>query len=245
LTLILDTYSLDRLTKPFAKAKVRENMSIQETQIVSCPACGSDLEIEVFHSLNPSRQKEAVELIIEDRLQMTQCKCGRRVRLEPEFIYMDIENKMCIAAYPAEEIENRYELEVNAKVSFDKAFSKSFVGEGIKNRITFGWPALKEKVLAQKHAISDVDLELVKLALIKESGQMPDSSTSLRLINVEESHLIFGWNENLAPYQVTSVQPYDRDILDHIKENESEWAPLKQEIDQGLFVDLARLIQTE
>jgi CpXC protein len=180
-------------------------MSAQEIQTVACPTCNSNLDIEVFHSLNPSRVKNAVESILEDQMQVAHCKCGERIRLEPEFVYMDMDNKICIAAYPSTELENRHELEVNAKVSFDKALSESFAGKGIRNRITFGWPALKEKVLAQFHSIADVDLELVKLAVIKESGQMPINNMSLRLMNVDETHLVFGWHENLAPHIVSDV----------------------------------------
>ena len=220
-------------------------MSIQETQKLACPSCKQSIEVEVFQSLNPSRQLDAVDSILENRMQTGTCQCGQMVRAEPEFIYMDLKNKLCIAAFPSAAYEKRKIYEEKAQTTFNKAFGAMTQVEGVRNRVTFGWPAFREKVLAQTKGISDVDLELAKIALIKESGEAPSLSTSLRLLEVTQTDLVLGWHENLPPYTVTSGLNLNKSILDHIRDNPENWAPLRNEMDQGLFIDLIRFFDAE
>ena len=220
-------------------------MSIQEKQKIACPACQTVNEIEVYKSLNPSRQLNAVSSILEDKMQSVKCKCGASIRLEPDFIYMDLKNKMCIAAFPSAALANRKKYEETAKISFDAAFGSLMQNEGVQKRVTFGWPAFREKVLALSKGLSDVDLELAKLALIKESGELPTQDNSLRLLEITATDLVFGWHDNLPPHKVTTALSFELSILDHIRDNPADWLPLRDKIDQGLFIDLASVLNEE
>ena len=111
-------------------------MSMQETQQIACPVCKKNIQVEVYRSLNPGRELDAVISILEDKMQTGTCSCGQVIRVEPQFIYMDIKNKLCLAAYPSTSVGNRVALEELANKSFACAFASLPMSE---SELIFGW----------------------------------------------------------------------------------------------------------
>ena len=216
-------------------------MSMQNTQNIECPSCHKPVAIEVYQSLSPKRQTHAIQAILDNSFQKGKCSCGQEVRIEPEFIYMDLENKLCISAQPSKNLASYKKFADQAKQSFKMALATTGMGDGVLMRVTFGWPALREKILAHTENISDVDVEMMKLALIRESGEATDPTTSLRFVELTESDLIFTRYQNDAPFDEKESFEYSRSVLENIIESPQNWAPLRETMDQGLFVDLNRL----
>jgi len=107
----------------------------------------------------------------------------------------------------------------------------------------FGWSGLREKLLCQQVGVSDADLELLKLLLMRTvaSGGVADT-TLLRLLGEgEDGTLRIGWvyDETEA---VREVLHAPRTLLDEIRADGSAWDGVRAEITSGPFVDVTRLL---
>jgi hypothetical protein len=214
-------------------------MSIQQNEPVVCPNCKNIITIETYQSLNPNRQTDVTPAILNDTLQSGTCPCGKQIRIEPHMMYMDIKNGLFMAVFPSSEIENFKQHEMETATTFDDTLKSFPDAPKAKKRIVFGWPALKEKVLAQEHGISDIELEMVKMAIIRTGAdQIPFQTTCLRLVDINESDLVFDCVQYTPPYSVEVSFEYPKNALTHIQTYPEDWASLRKQIDQGLFIDL-------
>lgn len=214
-------------------------MSMQRMESIQCPTCHHSVEIELYQSLSPKRPPHALESILNNTLQATTCSCGQKIRIEPEFIYMDAPNKLCVGAWPSELMPTFKDYEEKAKTSFAAALGGTEIGEGMQIRVTFGWVAFREKVLALQQGIPDVDLEMLKIVMIKQSGEMPNPEQSLRLIDVKpDGNLILGVFQNVAPYAMLGHYELDQELLKTMKTNPEDWAELRATLETGPFVDI-------
>jgi hypothetical protein len=224
-------------------------MSLFKNVTLPCPACGEETPFDAVASVNADRRPDFREAILDGSFQRQACgKCGKTFRLEPAMTYLDSGRGQWIAAHPFNAIGEWEALEKQTRAAFDRGYGEKAsaparkLGANLKPRLVFGWGALREKVFAAEQQLSDVDLELTKIAVLRNSGQTPLSSeTELRLVSVEGDQLIMAWV--LAQMEeVVEKLKVPRDLFAEIAANRAGWQPLRDELSGGLFVDMQRLM---
>ena len=219
-------------------------MSVMKTAPINCPSCGQENNHLVTFSINVDRRPDIRKSILERTYQVFECpSCSVPFRLEPEFTYLDIERKQYIQVHPLSSLSAWKMVESNAnellRIAFGQGLMKS-IGTNICSRLVFGWAALNEKLICQENEIDDVDLELVKMAIIRTSSSIQFSDTiELRLIEFIDGVLRFAWLDALkeTPFEILEVAG---GLLDEVQD--TAWTPLREEVSAGLFVDVNRLL---
>ena len=224
-------------------------MSVFRTATINCPACGAALEFKVALSVNADRRPDLRAAIIDGSFQREECpKCSEPFRLAPEFTVIDVGRGQWIAVFPLTKLGHWQEHDEQARATFAQAYGAHApaavraMAARMKPRIVFGWAALREKLVVLDHHLDDVNLELLKLAIVRSSQGSPLSNeTELRFIDVEEDRLLLAWIRALTE-QVIEVLKVPRQAYDDIAANQTGWQPLRKELSAGLFVDMNRLL---
>jgi hypothetical protein len=223
-------------------------MSLMQAITATCPNCGTIADSELVSSINADRRPDLREDVLQNRLQVITCAtCGTEFRVVPALSYVDFERNQWILVHPPAALEEWQALETEARAAFDDTFGPKApkpaqdVGANMSPRITFGWPALREKLLCRELDLNDIDLELMKMAVMRNVPGMPaDDSSELRLVGHEDDKLTFSWIVRDTGTVLNSVQ-VPRALYDDVIKD-TAWAPLRQEIESGAFVDLNRLM---
>jgi len=102
---------------------------------------------------------------------------------------------------------------------------------------------VREKLLIAELALDDVSVELCKAIVLRASQEAPLSrETELRLVDSDSKGLALAWL-SAADEVVGDSLHLSRRLYDEItSDTEGAWAPLRSDLTQGLFVDLARLM---
>jgi hypothetical protein len=111
----------------------------------------------------------------------------------------------------------------------------------LHRRITFGWEALREKLLLSGSGLNDVTAELCKFSLIQRGRcSQPDETAELRFcdIRTEECTIATFFPSSDEP---ANPQRVPRDLFDEVGRNVDEWRAAQAELSTGTFVDLKRL----
>lgn len=142
------------------------------------------------------------------------------------------------------------ELEAEAADVFSRGYGASApraaqeVGAGLSARVVFGWPALREKLLAAALGLDDVTLELLKLAVIRDIPGAPfGATTELRLheAGAEADDLVLRWS-NLQTETPLSELRLPRAAFADVAADVAGWAEVRGDLAGRLFVDTARLL---
>lgn len=223
-------------------------MSLFRATNVSCPNCGATVNMSAVGSVNADRRPDFRDAILQSNFQDQTCDaCETSFRLSPEFNYLDMGRGQWIAALPAGRVRDWIELEDETKASFDLSYGPKApkvardIGAELAMRLTFGWPAIREKILANEHSIDDVVLEMLKLETLRRVPSAPlAEGIELRLVAVSETDLTFTWidAETEAVQETLTVQ---RTLLDAIIENAEGWKPIRAKLTDGPFVDIQKL----
>ncbi len=225
-------------------------MSMQNMQEIPCRNCSASNTIEIYHTVNIGRLPTLKEQILNDKLQSINCKnCGARVRVEPLFPYIDLKNKLWIATRPASEIILWREIEEDSANIFNLSLGPDAPGSthemntDIKPRVVFGWSALKEKLLAHDAGISDVELEMAKVATLKSGAvTIPNTLSNMRLVGFSNEFLILCWFDQTTQKKISNEFHIDYSSINDMRKNPERWANLKEMIDVGLYIDLGRAV---
>jgi len=224
-------------------------VSIFRKTTLACPACKAAAEFDEVHSVNADRRPDLRLAILDDTFQQQVCpSCGRQFRLDPAFNLMDIRYGQWIDAGPLSELKNWRAREEHARSLFNRAYGAEAselaqeIGAALTPRITFGWPALREKLLAAENQLDDAALELCKAVVMRNSDSPVSAKSELRLIDVTEDELILAWmlsaDESLGPTLRLSRALYEEVAADA----DGDWEELKEDFANALFVDLNRLM---
>jgi hypothetical protein len=186
--------------------------------------------------------------ILDGDFQAVTCaSCDVQFRLPPSFTYIDFKRIQWILAHPAFERHDWRAFEQVARDIFNTAHGPDApetareLGREMSPKITFGWPALREKLVCAEQGLDDVTLELVKLAVIRRVPNPPFSDTAeLRLRAVEEDTLLFGWIADESELSVTSLR-VPRAMFDAVAGN-STWHSVRSELESHTLVDVACLL---
>lgn len=224
-------------------------MSIFHTETFPCPKCDEPVTFDVSASVNADRRPDLRDAILDGSFQRGTCsKCGNTFRIEPQLTYFDAGRKQWILVKPAEDLKDWISLEREAQETFDIAYGAEAgpaareIGRGIQVRVTFGWPALQEKLLCAGADLDDVALELLKISLIRSLDHSPLSDeTELRLKEVRDDELELVWLRSREETPVESVT-VPRDVYDEVVKDEEGYRELREEISAGPFVDIHRLL---
>ncbi|TAL20694.1 MAG: hypothetical protein EPO01_13080 [Aquabacterium sp.] len=223
-------------------------MSLFTQQEADCPACGKPVSFALVASVNADRRPDLRAAILDGSFQCEACPaCGKVFRLEPEFTYLDVARGQWLLLQPVDRLADWPQLEEQAGNSYALAYGERAappareIGKGLKARVTFGWEALREKLVAAEHGLDDVVLEMLKLRLLRSLPDQPlADGNELRLQAVEGDVLQLAWLAvpSGRPVEVLAVP---RELYDGIAKD-AAWKPLREQVGGGFFVDLHRVL---
>jgi ribosomal protein S27E len=225
-------------------------MSRFQTGEVSCPSCGRALSFQTAYSVNADRRPDLREAMLAGTFQRIDCPhCTARLRLDPDFNVLDIARGQWIAAAPVAGIAQWKAREDAARALFERAYGTEAsdmaqaIGKKLKPRITFGWPALREKLLAAAHGLDDIALEACKAAVMRGVKGLPVSAVSaLRLADVNGDRLVMAWLRSYDGAEGEAVN-VPRSLHDKVLADvDGAWAGFRRDFDGALFVDLNRML---
>jgi hypothetical protein len=226
-------------------------MSYERSIDVDCPACGESFPFHARFSVLADRHPKLRDGVLDGSLMRQRCpSCDKVLRLEPEMTYLDMGRGQWILVRPAAEVTGWAELEQTAATLFERSFGARApkvareMATDLTVRLAFGWPGLREKLMARELGLDDVSLELVKLAVLRGMSDPPLSDTiELRLMAADDEQLTLAWIRADAETGVETVE-VPRALYDEVMVS-PEWQPLRAALGQGAFVDMNRLLVGE
>lgn len=212
-----------------------------------CPSCQGLVIMEAVGSVNADRRPDYREAILEDRFQDTTCgSCGHTFRLQPEFTYFDGQRRQWIAALPAARVTDWAAAEAEATEVFATSHGARApaaareVGASLDVRVTFGWPALREKLLARQAGLDDVSLECLKLDAMRTVPSAPVGiGIDLRLVVLNDTDMGFAWLRSRGEAAVKRVL-IPRAAYDFVHAAQDDWAEVRAQLTAGPFVDMLK-----
>lgn len=227
-------------------------MSLFATTNVPCPACGKQVAFNMVHSVNAVGRPDLREAILHGTFQQQACPgCKKSFRMDPRFAYLDVGRNQWIAVLPQAELDQWRTREEEAQVLFDRGFGSKAaplarsIGAAMKPRLVFGWPALWEKLAIDDHKLDDVQVELLKVGLLRSLPETPLSFvTELRFQEIPKNNpdqLSFAWLHSTTADFVQGMN-VPRALYDDVALRADEWKSLRAEFNQALFLDMNRLI---
>jgi len=225
-------------------------MSLFRTAAVSCPSCGAELTFDAVHSVNADRRPDYRDAILDDTFQFETCiSCKATFRLDPSFVYLDVGRDQWIAARPSAALGDWPEEETIARdlmaASYGSGASTAAqeVGANLRPRVTFGWAALREKLVLRDLGLDDLGVELTKAALIRTQPDLKLSvGRELRLHGVTDDGetLVFQLRDaqNEAVIDQLAVP---MGFLTHIQDHMDAWGETAQFLADSPFVDVQKL----
>jgi hypothetical protein len=228
-------------------------MSLFGRATVTCPSCGTSVEDDLVASVNADRRPDLRAAVLDGSFQSRACEtCGALLRFPPRFTLVDMARGQWIVAHPALDVHAWHMLETEARLVFERGYGATApapareIGRGLQPRITFGWGALREKLLCRDHGIHDVTLELLKIIVLRDVPGAPFSDASeLRLIGLDEDELLLRWlvadsEAALSTLRMPREEYEWRAAPDELPA--SKWGAVRAALAAGPFVDLARLL---
>lgn len=226
-------------------------MSLFRTLDIPCPSCAAPVSFDLVHSVNADRRPDLRAEILARTFQQKSCAaCGHAFRMEPEFSYLDTGRQQFIAVWPASVLPQWAAFEARSRGAFDKAFGSGAppeareLGQGLRARAVFGWPALNEKIIAAEAGIDDRLLELAKVGVLRHLDDAPVlGDCEFRLLGVEPEQLVLGWIAS-GTEELSEVIRVPRTALTEIEADPAPWQALREEIggDGALFIDFQRML---
>jgi len=205
-------------------------------------------------SVNADRRPDLREDILSDRFQDIECEaCQEGFRLQPQFNYLDVGRGQWIAAMQADRMRTHLQVEDEAALLFSESYGDNApaaaqqVGKDLKMRVTFGWPAVREKLLLREHDLDDVVVEMMKLHILRSVPSVPMAEgIELRLVDINEDNdaFVFTWLETATEKAIEGLS-VPRDLYAAIAANTTAWEPMRTRLENGAFVDMQKLYMGE
>ncbi|MCB9745984.1 MAG: CpXC domain-containing protein [Alphaproteobacteria bacterium] len=227
-------------------------MSIFKPTVVSCPSCLELTLFEANQSVNADRRPDLRDAILDNSFQQGTCtSCGHSFRLDPDFTYFDQALGLWIYAKPLAALGDWPTHEAKTAEVFMLTYGilappvVQAIGEALEPRVTFGWAALREKIVAKQHGIDDATLEVAKVGVMKASGRSVwDDEVELRLSSVDDDELGFVWLKGPTE-QLDGLSILPRQYLADVEADPETFAALREKIVGPHFVDLNRALVVE
>jgi CpXC motif protein len=228
-------------------------MSMFNVVPLPCPSCGKTVDFNAVISVNADRRPDLRAAILDGSFQREACpQCNKEFRLDPELTYMDVGRGQWIAAYPVAKLPAWQAIEAQVKDTFDRAYGERAsrvareIGAGMTPRLTFGWSALREKLVIVEYELDDVIVELAKTALVRGMDKPPVAlHTEMRFLGIqpgtEGATMAVAWL-NSNDEGVREIFQVPRSLYDGIAADMGAWDLLRTELLEGPFVDMNRLL---
>ncbi|MCB9745982.1 MAG: CpXC domain-containing protein [Alphaproteobacteria bacterium] len=224
-------------------------MSIFHARDLPCPRCGELVTFPVSDSVNAERRPDLREAILDNSFQAEACPaCGESFRVDPGFTYFDPILGLWIHAKSLSELTDWPAAEADTAMTWMISYGivapppVQELGEWITPRVTFGWAALREKILAKLAGIDDATLELAKVGVFEACGrEVWSGDLELRLSEVDGDTLIFAWLKG-PDEALDSVTELPAAYLDDVEADPEAFAALRAQIVGEFFVDLNRAL---
>jgi len=225
-------------------------MSLFHPIKLDCPSCGESVEFQAADSVNADRRPDLREAILDGTFQRETCeKCDTAFRLAPELNFLDAGRGQWIAAFPVERMGEWETIQASVRETFAKSYGEKNsspvareLGEGLTIRLVFGWSALLEKLVAKENKIDDISLELTKMAMLRGMDNAPFADgTELRLVEIQDDEFQIAWINSISE-NLEGMIGVPRGIYDDIVADDADWTPLRNELNQGVFIDMLRLM---
>jgi hypothetical protein len=226
-------------------------MSLFFPTTLACPKCGEPVEFQANASVNADRRPDLRAAIINGTFQQGTCgKCSTVFRLDPQMNYLDVGRGQWLAAFPVAKFDEWATKEAETRTAFAKAYGEQSssaaqeIGDELKPRLVFGWAAVREKLVAAEQQLDDVELELLKISLLRGMDNPPLApGTELRLttVDLEQNELVIASFETQSGRLIEELR-LPRDLYDEIAGDKQGWQPLRDDLLAGLFVDYRRLL---
>jgi len=208
--------------------------------------------MDAVGSVNADRRPDFRDAILNDDFQDMTCgACEKNFRLQPNFNYLDAGRGQWIAGMPAAQMPGYLAVEDEVATLFDQSYGSKApaaarsVGDELDVRLTFGWPAIREKLLVREHDLDDVVLEMLKLDLLRRMPSAPLApGTELRLVDVGDDRLSLVWIDTATEDGGDEVV-VDRQLYDDIATAPEAWAAIRSQLTNGAFVDMQKLYMGE
>lgn len=227
-------------------------MSLFQPVNLVCPNCSALITMDAVGSVNADRRPDLRASIMDNDFQDVSCReCEHSLRLQPNFNFLDVGRGQWVASMPASFIGRFGEIEGEVQTLFDQSYGKrapeaaQSVGDGLSVRLTFGWPALREKLYIREAGLDDITLEMCKLDLMKRLPEvLLGGGIELRLLSVSGDHLEFAWI-HAATEEVKGQFTANRMLYDAIADAPDAWAKVAEQIGNGAFTDIQKLYLNE
>ena len=224
-------------------------MSLFQTETARCPYCRGTVTFEVVYSVNADRRPDLRAQILDGSFQRETCAgCGKPMRMQPDFAYVDVGRGQWILVEPSAGLATWPALEGAAKETFAIAYGEGAsrlareIGRGLVARVTFGWAALREKLVCREAELDDVALECTKMLMLRGLAEVPlADDVDLRLVGVTASELAFAWLRS-SDKVATETLTVPRKLYAGVADEPEAWSALRGPLTSGLYVDLNRLL---
>ncbi len=224
-------------------------MSLFNPAVAACPNCATERSFQLVASVNAARRPDLRAKILDGTFQRETCdNCGAQFVPQPALTYLDVKRGDWILVEPAEYQENWKRFGTVAREAFERAYgprtspAAQELGQGLRARVVFGWAALREKLRCHDLGIDDVELELLKMAVVRRvSGTPLADDNELRLLDANAGELFLCWL-SAATEQVIATVPVPRARYDEIVADTEHWQSLRAEIASHPFVDMNRML---
>jgi hypothetical protein len=189
------------------------------------------------------------EQILDGSFQRESCAgCGKAMRMQPNFAYVDAGRGQWILVEPASGLATWPELEMAARETFAIGYGEGAsrlardIGRTLVPRVTFGWAALREKLVCQAAGLDDVTLECTKMLMLRGLGEVPlADGVDLRLVEATANELTFVWLRS-SDEVVAETLTVPRKLYAGVASEPAAWAELRGPLAAGLYVDMNRLL---
>ena len=224
-------------------------MSVFHSETVVCPSCSASFAQNFANSVNADRRPDLRNAILDNSFQRMACPaCNGMFRFAPHLTYLDLGRGQWILTMASTKRPLWKSLEAGALEIFNDAFGTQApsaarsIGAKLAARVTFGWIGLREKLLCQQMGMNDVELELLKILLMRTiEAERVAEDAALRLLNTDPSgSLLLAWvrDDTEAAGDVLTIP---RDLLDEFHSPGQAWDLLRSELANGPFVDATKL----
>jgi len=224
-------------------------VSIFNNATVACGSCGTEQPVKLASSVNVDRRPDLRQAILDGSFQAETCvKCAATIRIPSSTTYMDSGRGQWIVVDQISKLSAWGAAETFARGLFESTYGPDApqvaqeIGEGLTPRLVFGWPALREKLVATDQSVADLSLEIMKMEILRSVPKPPlASKMELRLTGGTPEELQFTWIDTDTEAAV-NILAVPRSVYEDIDDQPEDWYELREKFDGALFVDMTRLL---
>lgn len=223
-------------------------MSLFSSISATCPHCATQQAFDAVYSVNADRRPDLRDEILDDAFQFETCEnCHEQFRLDPMFVYLDIGRGQWISAKPLVALGEWPQEQADAATLMADSYGAAAsapaqaVGEGLCARVTFGWAALREKIVVNAAGLDDVALELTKAALIRTQDDLPLTvGRELRLVLVQDDVMTINLIDAQSEAVIESLD-LPLGFYNHIAASVADFGDSATVLAESAFVDVQKL----